>query len=178
MAAQKIDLAMRVLFGAGKLQQLLASQVQGAASMDVAGYVSAYVRAYARRVPDLEYHGPTEGVFAVVTDLAVSSILDRVLDNATERRDPKSPIIVSMAVEKDEAILAVANSGPKIAEDWLRKVFDYGVSTAGHERGQGLFVVRELATMLQGSALAANTDDGVVIAVRLPLAAPPRDSAA
>ncbi len=80
-------------------------------------------------------------------------------------------VTLSVRVEGPTARLAVADEGPGIPPQDLRKVFDPGYSTKGTGRGLGLAIVRE-SVAAQGGTLevASHPGRGTEFRIGLPLA--------
>jgi len=95
-----------------------------------------------------------------------------LLDNAAKYGEG-SPIEVSLAAGKDEAIIKVRDHGKGIDEADLRRVFERFYRGAGHEgargSGIGLSMVKHIATAHGGVAWAHNHPaGGAVISIALP----------
>ncbi|MDZ4253576.1 MAG: ATP-binding protein, partial [Sulfuritalea sp.] len=70
------------------------------------------------------------------------------------------------------ATVTIHNVGPRIAEDFIERIFEYGVSDqaeagAHGNRGQGLFVARTYMAKMGGTVVARNEDDGVSFVLTL-----------
>ena len=86
--------------------------------------------------------------------------LVNLIKNAVEASAGPSPVVTLRAtVEGPTAWLAVADDGPGIPPDDLRRIFDAGYSTKGTGRGLGLAIVRE-SVAAQGGEIRAESRPG------------------
>ncbi|MFF4652119.1 ATP-binding protein [Streptomyces sp. NPDC001380] len=121
----------------------------------------------------------------------LGNLVDNAVDAAVEgaARHPGPPAVtVTARTEGPALLLRVADTGPGLDPDALRRVFDRGWSTkhdAGpsgaraHGRGLGLALVAQAARRNGGTVEAGGGEDGgAVFTVRLPLARGPRPAAA
>lgn len=121
--------------------------------------------------PDPGFTGvllPAAELVTIVGNL-IDNAMDALAEEAGHRR-----VEVDLRVDGAEAVIEVRDNGPGIAPEHLLRVFESGWSTkpaAVHgERGLGLALVRQAAVRLGGHA-AAQSQDGAVFTVRLPLRA-------
>ncbi len=105
--------------------------------------------------------------------LRVEQVLTNLLANAIKYA-AKAPIEVSLAREKETAILRIRDRGPGVPEDALPRIFDRFERAASMKHygglGLGLYVVREIVRVHNGMVTAHNVPDGgACFTVRLPL---------
>jgi signal transduction histidine kinase len=108
---------------------------------------------------------------------ALGQIVLNLIMNASqaiqERGMTGRTIRVSLALEDDEAVLAVTDDGPGIPPAVLPKIFDAYVTTRTEGNGVGLAVVRDIAMRVGGSVRARNgLKGGARLEVRLPCVLP------
>ncbi len=97
----------------------------------------------------------------------IHQALDKLVDNALGFTPPGGWIKLSLAVTPNAIELAVSNNGPPLPSRLQDKLFDSlisvrdgRVSTSPH-LGLGLYIVRLVAELHQGEAVANNIADGV-----------------
>jgi two-component system, CitB family, sensor kinase len=114
---------------------------------------------------------PATGLPAPELVTVVGNLVDNAMDAVADTPDAR--VEVTLRAESGEATVEVRDNGPGIAPEHLERVFEPGWSTKGSgtagERGLGLALVRHATTTLGGS-VAARTDGGAVLTVRLPVA--------
>ena len=116
----------------------------------------------------------------------LEQIIANLLDNALKYTPAGGAIRVSVRVEDDEAVLAVADSGIGIGPDLMPYVFDLFVQgertleRAQGGLGVGLALVRQLAAMHAGRVTvhSQGTGFGSCFELRLPLVGAPEQAAA
>ena len=123
------------------------------------------------------YHGIGEVALIAVSDYRIEQLLDKLIDNAVDFSRPGSTVSVGLQKHQDRLTLYVSNTGPTIASDRTKNIFDSMVSIRDARDdsrlhfGMGLYVVRIIAEHHGGSVAASNLPDGsgVTISVTLPL---------
>ncbi len=112
----------------------------------------------------------------------IAQALDKLFSNAVSFTPADGWIRLSLHVEGDEAVLAMANQGPPLPATMQDRLFDSLVSVRedrGHESaphlGLGLYVVRLIVERHRGRAEARNLDDGMGVAFTLRLRGLPRE---
>jgi signal transduction histidine kinase len=87
----------------------------------------------------LEFAEPPKGYEATgwVDQVALSSALDAVLDNAIKFTPRGSPVTVCVATDRDRVAITVADSGPGLADDELARIGDRFWRSARHQNVQG-----------------------------------------
>jgi signal transduction histidine kinase len=104
----------------------------------------------------------------------IEQVLDNLLANAITYA-PGQPVTVAASTEGGRAVISVKDSGPGIAPEEQRRVFDRFVRL-GQERtanggfGLGLWIVREIAEAHGGAVdLSSAPGEGCLFRVELPL---------
>ncbi|WP_121434448.1 sensor histidine kinase [Actinomadura pelletieri] len=124
-----------------------------------------------RRVP-VEVHA-ADGVMVRVTAHHIVRLLTNLLDNA--ERHAASRVWVSVAADGADAVLEVVDDGAGIApEDRERVFWRFQRLAEGRERdrggtGLGLTISRDIARAHGGTLVAADSDKGARLVLRLPL---------
>ena len=72
-------------------------------------------------------------------------VLSNLIDNAIDALEhtPNSSLRIMLREDVHGYAFSVANNGPAIPEDSLRRIFEAGVSSHGEGRGMGLHIARE-----------------------------------
>ncbi|RFS83172.1 sensor histidine kinase [Actinomadura spongiicola] len=124
-----------------------------------------------RRVP-IEVH-TEEGIMVGVTAHHIVRLLTNLLDNA--ERHAASRVWVTVAADGPDAVLEVVDDGAGIApEDRERVFWRFQRLAEGRERdrggtGLGLTISRDIARAHGGTLVAADSDKGARLVLRLPL---------
>ncbi|SFB71537.1 PAS domain-containing protein [Massilia yuzhufengensis] len=135
---------------------------------------------------ELSVDVPDTEVAADVDVTRIAQVVANLLNNAAKYTPAGGRISLSLRVEGEEAVIAVADNGIGIPESELASVFEM-FSQVGHhlERSQGglgigLSLVRRLVDMHGGtvSATSGGVTAGSVFTVRLPLAGSAHDTPA
>ena len=133
----------------------------------VAAYASAWPERnfdYTARVSSTQYFGAPE---------LIIQMLDKLVDNAVEFTETGDTIDVTLAGNASVFEIAVSNPGPQLPEEMHARLFDSMISVRSGEPGKhlglGLYIARLIAEGHGGSIDAANTDNGVIFHVRLPV---------
>jgi len=167
---QRMQQAVRVLYGSASPSEAFADTHLNMATVDLA--------AFARNVAtnagfaDVRYAGSDVAVPVRADEFPLEDVFAHVLKNADRYRTPGSEIVIGLELTEGTASVSITNHGPRIPEELLSRIFEYGVSgqangDAAGNRGQGLFVARTYMAKMGGTITAANTDDGVVFSLNL-----------
>jgi two-component system, NtrC family, sensor kinase len=128
----------------------------------------------------------------VVTDPGLlRQVLVNLLANARDaiggapdravRADGAAPVNLTARAEGDDMVITVSDTGPGIAPDDLRRIFEPFYTTKGRGKGTGLglAICRQLTAALGGS-IAVESEPGVgsTFTLRLPRAGAPRGDGA
>ncbi len=99
-------------------------------------------------------------------------MLDKLVDNAVDFSQESDRISIGVKQDDKSLELSVANPGPPLPERMRTQMFDSMVSMRpgqdARHLGLGLYIARLIATGHGGRISADNTDDGVILRVRLP----------
>lgn len=103
----------------------------------------------------------------------LGQVLANLVTNALEHGEPATPVRVVVRRDAAEVVLEVCNRGA-VPPDFISRAFE-PFARGGERRGLGLglFIVREVVRAHGGSAeMRSSADEGTVVRVRLPSAAP------
>lgn len=133
----------------------------------------------------LDVHGPPEPVWVNGDLTRLAQVVGNLLNNSAKYTPDGGRIELSVRVERNQAVIRVADNGIGIAAKLLPRVFDLFEQSSdcgGRTRGGlgiGLALVRRLVE-LHGGSVAAHSlgvGRGSTFTVRLPLAPPPAQQA-
>jgi signal transduction histidine kinase len=137
-------------------------------------------RACAEATPlELHFTRPAAHCWVQADEERLDHLLEHVLNNACEFRQPHTPIEVSLFAEANCFVIRIFNQGPLIPDDRLESIFQRGVSLRdqsdyGH-LGEGLYRVRRYLDAMGGSVKARNVDTtGVEILISLMASVAPK----
>lgn len=141
----------------------------------VSGCVDGYRQVYPLRQFDFRGADRQLGIRGVPD--AIAQLLDKLIQNAVDFAKPDTAIVISVATDGKEAILAVENQGTAISAETLRTLFVSMVSdrtsvgNPGSHLGLGLYIARLIADFHGGTVSASNLadGDGARFCIRLPL---------
>ena len=122
---------------------------------------------------NLEYQGPANGVFIDADIASLEDVVAHILDNGRRFRLPGTSIKISLSTVGDRAIIDIDNQGPRLSEDMLKSIFEYGVTTQGPDTrslGQGLYAAKAFVTTMAGTIEAINLDAGMRFQITFPTA--------
>jgi len=171
---QRMQQAVKVLYGSASPSEALAGALLDTASLDVHEFL-AHVAANAHHagIEGVQFHSELAAPVCVRADAyALEDAVTHVLGNAQRYRQPGSAIDIHLhaadGVDAGTVCIAIHNQGPAIDEALLEKIFEYGVSDlppgeGGERRGQGLFVAKTYLAKMEGHIRARNASGGVVI---------------
>ncbi len=129
-------------------------------TVDVAGLIRAVAAA---RLPEARLVLPDGPVLIESDPRRLERIVGNLLDNAREHA-PGSAVEVSLGVEGEELVVAVADRGPGVPADRLRHIFErfYKADPSRHggSSGLGLAIAAEHAALLGGTLFAENREGG------------------
>jgi signal transduction histidine kinase len=120
-------------------------------------------------------------VLVLGDERTVDGIMGQLVENSVKYCPGGGPIDITLQVDGDEAVLAVADVGVGIPTGDLSRVFDRFVRSEQGDGGQspaggaglGLYIVKRYVEAQHGQVRAlARAGGGTVIEVRLPLAGP------
>jgi signal transduction histidine kinase len=169
----RMQQAIRVLYGRASPSEAFQSTVLQVADIDL----SAFLRNVAANAPcagitDVLFHGAAQAVLVRADEYSLEDVVTHVLVNAQRYRLPGTSIDIALEASETSASVSIANRGPRIADDVIGTIFEYGVSDqeeagAHGNRGQGLFVARTYMAKMGGTIVARNLADGVAFVLTL-----------
>ncbi|HET9485487.1 MAG TPA: ATP-binding protein, partial [Xanthomonadales bacterium] len=168
---------LRAMSEASRVERAIASAE--AEDFDLAELVRGSAGAYRDLIAPrrLELDAPSSRLaFHGAPDL-IAQALDKLIDNARSFTPADGWIRLALVRADDSVELAVANQGPPLPERMGERLFDSLVSVrdpraqpdASPHLGLGLFIVRLVAELHGGEAVAANLPDGSGVEFRLRL---------
>jgi signal transduction histidine kinase len=150
-----------------RLERLLESAERE--RFDLAAVVSGCVEGYRSAYPGRrnEKAGTSATLMMLGVPDAFAQLLDKLIENAVDFAPAESAIRVSLARHGYNAVLAVENDGPPLAESTIAGLFDSMVTLREPSEardkvhlGLGLFIVRVVAEFHRGRARARNLEGG------------------
>ncbi|MFT7776102.1 sensor histidine kinase [Roseateles sp.] len=169
---QRMQQAVKVLYGQASPSEALAAATLAVGRLDLDAFLRqvAANAAYAG-IAGVVYAPAPDAVWVQADEYPLEDAITHVLTNADRYRPPGTPITLALRVEGGLATVDIHNQGPRIADDQLARIFDYGVSDAqpqdGARRGQGLFVAKTYLAKMGGSITARNVANGVTFEIGL-----------
>lgn len=104
----------------------------------------------------------------------VNVILANLLDNAMEAIKealPQNPLITLDVFKHDQKyIISVSNNGPSIKPNIVDKLFNPGFSYKKHNRGMGLYIVKQTIEKYGGKITVKTDPNYTVFEVQIPIA--------
>jgi two-component system, OmpR family, sensor kinase len=168
---QRMQQAVKVLYGQASPSEALAAATLAVGRLDLDAFLRQVAEnaAYAG-IANVAY-AAAEPVWVQADEYPLEDAITHVLTNADRYRVPGTAITLTLRVVGELATVEIHNQGPRIADDQLARIFDYGVSDSepedGQRRGQGLFVAKTYLAKMGGSIAARNVDGGVVFEIGL-----------
>ena len=192
VGAERLGAIVRAMSEASRMERAIAG-VEGE-DFDLVAVVRGCIEAYrpllAPRRVDSELP-PSPLIMHGAPEL-IAQALDKLVDNAKSFTPEDGWIRLSLRQEDDVAFLSVANSGPLLPPTMQERLFESLVSmraasaarpsdtptgrTDAPHLGLGLYVVRLIAELHRGRAVAHNLDDGSGVEFMLALRGMPRRS--
>jgi dedicated sortase system histidine kinase len=171
--AERLGVLLRNLSQASRIESAIASAE--AEDFDLRQAVMGAAAGYRDLVSDrrLELDVPESPVRLFGAPELIHQALDKLVDNALGFTPPGGWIKLSLSVTPSAIELAVSNNGPPLPSRMQDKLFDSlisvrdgRVSTSPH-LGLGLYIVRLVAELHQGEALASNLVDDAGVEFRM-----------
>jgi signal transduction histidine kinase len=149
----RMQQAVRVLYGGASPSEAFQSSTLQVQAVDIAEFL--------RNVADNAGFAdvrcaPAQGPVPVRADeYPLEDVFSHILKNADRYRQPGTPITLTLETTETTAMVIVHNVGQPVAEDFMDKIFEYGVSElaeagANGNRGQGLFVAKTYMAKMGG----------------------------
>ena len=161
---QRMQQAVRILYGSASPSEAFASSSISVQALDLARFLQNV--ADNAGIADLVCTGVAAPLPVRADEYPLEDVFAHILKNADRYRRPGTPITLRLDSSESTATVSIHNVGPQIAEDFIERIFEYGVSDqaeagAHGNRGQGLFVARTYMAKMGGTVTARNEDDGV-----------------
>ncbi|TCS83795.1 sensor histidine kinase [Tepidibacillus fermentans] len=123
----------------------------------------------------LEVITKTSDIFPTIKGYDLVKIISNILDNALRAvtefpvKNPKIEFIWDK--QGNEAVISIANNGPKIEKELLSKIFQQGFSTkkANGQHGYGLSIVKKIIEKYHGSIEVLSDDHKTEFIMKIPL---------
>ena len=166
----RMQQAVRVLYGSASPSEAFQSSSLKVQAVDIAEFIRNV--ADNAGIPDVRCTWNDGPVPVRADEYPLEDVFSHVLRNADRYREPGTPITLGLEVADATATVTVHNRGPRIPEDFIDKIFEYGVSDQpgagahGH-RGQGLFVAKTYMAKMGGTITVRNEEDGVTFGLVL-----------
>ncbi len=169
----RMQQAIKVLYGSATPSEAFQSTVLNIAQLDIDLFLrNVAANAACVGIEDLEYLPSKHPVWVRADEYSLEDVVTHVLKNAQRYRPEGSLIRISLDFVETNVTIRIENSGPRIPEDMLEKIFEYGVSDqlesgANGNRGQGLFVAKTYMAKMSGTITAHNLEQGVCFVLSL-----------
>ncbi len=160
----RMQQAVRVLYGSASPSEAFQSSTLQVQAIDIAEFMRNV--ADNADVADVSCATADGPVPVRADEYPLEDVFSHILKNADRYREPGTPITLSLETSETTATVTIHNTGPKITEDFIDKIFEYGVSDqpeagAAGNRGQGLFVAKTYMAKMGGTITVRNVVDGV-----------------
>ncbi|HLF98409.1 MAG TPA: HAMP domain-containing sensor histidine kinase [Methylococcaceae bacterium] len=161
---QRMHQAIRILYGSASPSEAFQSSSLNPRALDIAGFLDN-VAANAG-IADVHCTNGAEPTWVRADEHSLEDVFSHLLKNADRYRIPGTPITLSLDTSETAATVTVHNVGPRVAADFVGKIFEYGVSDqaesgAAGNRGQGLFVAKTYMAKMGGTICVCNEAEGV-----------------
>ena len=169
----RMQQAVRILYGSASPSEAIQSSSLQVQALDIAAFVrEVAANAAGAGIANVVCGDCEPAVFARADAYSLEDVFAHILKNADRYRQPGTPIVLSLASTDSSANIAIRNTGPRIPEELIGSIFEYGVSDqpeagAHGNRGQGLFVARTYMAKMGGTIAAQNLADGVCFRLEL-----------
>ncbi len=104
-----------------------------------------------------------------IKDYQLVEILGNIIDNAFEavslKEDIYKKVLLEMGSEDNGFLIRIKNNGPKIDPQDISKIFDYGYTTKGKDRGLGLYNVKMIVREMKGDISVYFDEDYTVFEI-------------
>ena len=172
---QRMKQAVRVLYGQASPSEALQAATLEVGALDLDEFLHDVAsNAHFAGISGVRYGRAGAAVPVRADEFSLEDVVTHILRNADRHRAPGTPITVALTLQDKSALITIRNEGEPIAPAALERIFEYGFSGAGADRGehrgQGLFVVRTYMAKMGGTVSAHNVDGGVAFELQLPRA--------
>ena len=166
----RMQQAVRILYGSASPSEAFQSSTVQVQAVDIAGFLRNVVEN--ADIADVRCSGAEEPVFARADEYPLEDVFSHILKNADRYRTSGTPILLRLESSETTATVTIHNTGPHIEEDFIDRIFEYGVSDqaeagAAGNRGQGLFVAKTYMAKMGGTITVRNEEDGVSFSLGL-----------
>ena len=169
----RMQQAVRILYGSASPSEAIRSSALQVQALDLSAFVrEVAANAAGAGVANVMLGDCPPGLHARADAYSLEDVFGHILKNADRYRTPGSPIELSMAARDNAVVISIRNRGPRIPEELIGSIFEYGVSDqpeagAHGNRGQGLFVAKTYMAKMGGTIAAENLEDGVCFRLEL-----------
>ncbi len=171
----RMQQAIKVLYGSASPSEAFESTRLQLVQLDLAEFLANVARnASFVGIDDVVFEPRRDAIFVRADEYSLEDVITHILRNADRHRIQGSPIRISLSSEQSSAVVVIHNRGAPISEQFIDRIFEYGVSdqrdsAAQGNRGQGLFVAKTYMAKMAGTIEARNAVDGVEFVLALPL---------
>ena len=169
----RMQQAVRVLYGNASPSEAFQASVVQVGELDLSAFLEhVAANAPSAGIKDVRFIGGGQQVLARADEYCLEDVITHVLRNAARYRVEGSYITLTLNAVETGATITIFNQGPRIDEELIGRVFEYGVSDqpdsgAEGNRGQGLFVAKIYMAKMGGTISAVNHADGVSFVLNL-----------
>ncbi|MBL8510703.1 MAG: HAMP domain-containing histidine kinase [Betaproteobacteria bacterium] len=170
---QRMQQAVRVLYGAASPSEALAAATLQVATLDANAFLRQIAdNAHFAGIQGVVYASMAVPVMVRADAFSLEDVVTHILKNADRHRTPNTPIVLTLTVEASSVSVEIRNQGPTIDLRLIDKIFEYGVSDpaladSSEHRGQGLFVAKTYMAKMGGTIQVQNQADGVSFTLTL-----------
>jgi signal transduction histidine kinase len=169
----RMQQAIRVLYGNASPSEAFQASVVQVGELDLSAFLEhVAANAPCAGIENVRFIGGGQQVLARADEYCLEDVVTHVLRNAARYRLEGSAITLTLDAVETGATITIFNQGPKIADELIGRVFEYGVSDqpdsgAEGNRGQGLFVAKIYMAKMGGTISVANHTNGVSFVLNL-----------
>ncbi|SHH72759.1 HAMP domain-containing sensor histidine kinase [Massilia sp. CF038] len=169
----RMQQAIRVLYGSASPSEAFQASVIQVGELDLSAFLEhVAVNAPFSGIDKVRFAGSAGQVVARADAYCLEDVVTHVLKNAARYRTEGSAILLTLDATQTGATITIFNRGPRVDEELIGKVFEYGVSDqpdsgAAGNRGQGLFVAKIYMAKMGGTISLSNQPDGVAVVLSL-----------
>jgi signal transduction histidine kinase len=169
----RMQQAIRVLYGHASPSEAFETTTLQVQPIDLDAFLATVAgNAAYSGIHDVVYQSAGHTVLVRADEFPLEDVVTHVLRNADRHRTAGTPIAIRLDAPDTEVCVTLHNTGPGIPDSLIDKIFEYGVSDAGGnggdgQRGQGLFVAKTYMAKMGGTISAHNVEGGVEFRLRL-----------
>ena len=171
--ATRLQKILSAMSEANRVEELM--QHSEPEDFDLHRALKSATTAYADVWPDRQFRFDSDLEDAPYTGSPemIMQMLDKLVDNAVGFSSEQAEIVIALIRDERNFQVSVSNPGPPLPERMRCQLFDSMVSVrkgdAGEHLGLGLHIAKLIAEGHGGTISAADTDDGVVFRILLPI---------